>query len=163
MNAAKPFQVVFEVHKGHEDSSGGFSIDDTNLSESECPHNVWEIKDFEKLLTTADYDSYLPSPRMYSTEGYAYQVLVVLRKTFFGISVRLISGDNDSSLQWPCPWRQVTIMMLDKNPRIQRQMSKQISLTTDPSSGESIKEISPWSNLTNMLTYQYNNLQCSHH
>ncbi|XP_040900540.1 meprin A subunit beta-like isoform X2 [Toxotes jaculatrix] len=134
LNAAKTFQVVFEARKGDEDSSGGFSIDDVNLSESECPHNVWEIKDFEKLLTTTDYNSYLLSPQMYSLEGYAFQMLIVLRETFFGIYFRLVSGDYDSALQWPCRWRQVTCIMLDKNPQIKQQMSKQITLTTDPSS-----------------------------
>uniref|UniRef100_A0A3Q3L755 Metalloendopeptidase n=1 Tax=Mastacembelus armatus TaxID=205130 RepID=A0A3Q3L755_9TELE len=134
LNASKPFQVVFEVRKGGRDSSGGFSIDDINLSESECPHSVWQINDFETVLTNNDFDSYVFSPRMYSTEGYAYQVILRLRETFFGVLFRLVSGEYDSTLEWPCPWRQVTISMLDQNPQIQRQMSKQITLTTDPSS-----------------------------
>ncbi|XP_020506041.2 meprin A subunit beta-like [Labrus bergylta] len=132
LNATKPFQVVFEVRKGNEESSGGFSIDDINLSESGCPHHVWQISDFESLLTSTDYNSYLLSPRVYSPEGYAYQMLIVLRETFFGVYFRLVSGDYDSTLQWPCPWRQVTFIMLDKNPNIQYQMSNQITLTTDP-------------------------------
>nr|XP_020445783.1 meprin A subunit beta-like [Monopterus albus] len=134
LNVSKPFQIVFEVRNGNEVSSGGFSIDDINLSESECPHNVWQIPDFKTLLTTSDNNSYLFSPRMYSTEGYAYQVIIVLRKTFFGVYFHLVSGDNDSTLEWPCPWRQVTLIMLDKHPQVQQQMSKQITLTTDPSS-----------------------------
>ncbi|XP_044215019.1 meprin A subunit beta-like [Thunnus albacares] len=133
LNAAKPFQVVFEVHNGNEDSSGGFSIDDINLSESECPHNIWQVENFERLLTTTDYNSYLYSPRVYSPEGYAYQMVIALRETFFGVYFRLVSGDYDSTLEWPCPWRQLTFIMLDKNPHIQQQMSKQITLTTDPS------------------------------
>eukprot|EP00064_Thunnus_orientalis_P012770 superscaffoldBa00002000_g12805 len=133
LNAAKPFQAVFEVHNGNEDSSGGFSIDDINLSESECPHNIWQVENFERLLTTTDYNSYLYSPRVYSPEGYAYQMVIALRETFFGVYFRLVSGDYDSTLEWPCPWRQLTFIMLDKNPHIQQQMSKQITLTTDPS------------------------------
>lgn len=138
------------MRKGDENSTGGFSIDDINLSESECPHNVWEIKNFERILTTADYDSSLLSPRLYSTDGYAYQVSIFLRETFFGVYFRLMSGNNDSALQWPCPWRQLTFIMLDKNPQIQQQMSKQINLITDPSSSESIQDISPWSIVTDV-------------
>nr|XP_046256758.1 meprin A subunit beta-like isoform X2 [Scatophagus argus] len=134
LNAAKPFQVAFEVRKGNEESSGGFSIDDINLSEFECPHHVWQINDFERLLTSSDYNSYLLSPRVYSTEGYAYQILIALRETFFGVYFRLVSGDYDSTLEWPCPWRQLTFIMLDKNSHIQQQMSKYLSLTTSPSS-----------------------------
>ncbi|XP_053182897.1 meprin A subunit beta-like [Scomber japonicus] len=133
LNAAKPFQVVFEVRKGNEDSLGGFSIDDINLSESECPHEVWQVKNFERLLTNTDYNTYLFSPRVYSTEGYAYQMVIALRETFFGVYFRLVSGDHDSTLEWPCPWRQITFIMLDQNPHIQEQMSYQITLTTDPS------------------------------
>uniref|UniRef100_UPI0037E8A58F meprin A subunit beta-like n=1 Tax=Semicossyphus pulcher TaxID=241346 RepID=UPI0037E8A58F len=132
LNATKPFQVVFEVRKGDEESSGGFSIDDINVSETGCPHNVWQVRDFESLLTSTDYNSYLLSPRAYSPEGYSYQVLIALRETFFGVYIRLVSGDEDSTLEWPCPWRQVTFKMLDKNPHIQHQMSQQITLTTDP-------------------------------
>ncbi|XP_034553585.1 meprin A subunit beta-like [Notolabrus celidotus] len=132
LNATKPFQVVFEVRKGSEESSGGFSIDDINLSETGCPHHVWEITDFESLLTSTDYNSYLRSPRVYSPEGYAYQMLIALRETFFGVYFRFVSGDYDSTLEWPCPWRQVTIIMLDQNPHIQQQMSKQFTMTTDP-------------------------------
>lgn len=142
LNAGKPFQVLFEVRNGNEDSSGSFSIDDINLSESECPHNIWQVKDFERLLTITDYNTYLFSPRVYSTEGYAYQMVIALRETFFGVYFRLVSGDNDSTLEWPCPWRQVTFIMLDKNPHIQQQMSNQITLTTDPSYSESLLEIS---------------------
>ncbi|XP_073340744.1 meprin A subunit beta-like [Pagrus major] len=138
LNAAKPFQVVFEVRKGNKESSGGFSIDDINLSESECPHNVWKINNFERLLTNTDFNSYLKSPVTYSADGYAYQVVVALRETYFGVYFRLVSGDNDSTLEWPFTWRQVNIIMLDQNPHIQQQMSKQMTITTDPSYGESI-------------------------
>ena len=151
LNASKPFQVVFEVRNGREESSGGFSIDDINLSESECPHNVWQIMDFERLLASSDFGTYLSSPRMYSTEGYAYQILIKLRETFFGVYVRLVSGEYDSTLKWPCPWRQISIIMLDKNPHIQQQMSRQISVTTDPSSSESVTDISLRSTLTDTV------------
>ncbi|XP_027142006.1 meprin A subunit beta isoform X2 [Larimichthys crocea] len=132
LNASKSFQVVFEVRKGNKESSGGFSIDDINLSESECPHYVWQINNFERILTSSN-KGYLYSPRGYSAGGYSYQIVIALRKTYFGVYFRLVSDDSDSTLEWPCPWRQVTVIMLDKNPHIQKQMSKQISLSTDPS------------------------------
>ncbi|XP_016142338.1 meprin A subunit beta-like [Sinocyclocheilus grahami] len=47
LNANKTFQVVFEARKGAGNSSGGFSLDDINISETECPH-TWQIRDFEK-------------------------------------------------------------------------------------------------------------------
>uniref|UniRef100_A0A3Q1AT82 Metalloendopeptidase n=1 Tax=Amphiprion ocellaris TaxID=80972 RepID=A0A3Q1AT82_AMPOC len=97
LNATNPFQAVFEVRNGYQDSSGGLSMDDIDLPEAECPHNVWQIKDFERLLTTTDYNSYLLSPQVYSREGFAYQMLIALRETFFGVSFRLVSGDYDSS------------------------------------------------------------------
>ncbi|XP_076008812.1 meprin A subunit beta-like [Genypterus blacodes] len=132
LNAAKPFQVVFEVRKGSDKSSGGFSIDDINLSQTECPHHVWQIKDFEKLLTTTDFETYMFGPVMYSHKGYAFQLVIALRETFFGVYVHLISGDHDSTLEWPCPWRLVTISILDQNPHGQKQMSKQTTILTDP-------------------------------
>lgn len=161
LNASKPFQVVFEVRKGNKESSGGFSIDDINLSESECPHYVWQINNFERILTSSD-KSYLYSPRGYSAGGYSYQIVIALRKTYFGVYFRLVSDDSDSTLEWPCPWRQVTVIMLDKNPHIQKQMSKQISLSTDPSFCESIKE-PQCSTVMIMLMCQYNLLQYGHH
>ncbi|KAM3873290.1 meprin A subunit beta-like [Diretmus argenteus] len=133
LNVATLFQVEFEVRKGAGSSSGGFSIDDINLSETECPQHVWQVKDFEKLLTTSDYNTYVTSPRKYSPEGYAYQVTIALRETFFGVYFRLVSGEHDARLEWPCPWRQVTIVLLDQNPHLQQQMSNQITVTTDPS------------------------------
>ncbi|XP_016328319.1 meprin A subunit beta-like [Sinocyclocheilus anshuiensis] len=49
LNANKSFQVVFEAHKGAGTSSGGFSLDDINISETQCPF-IWQIRDFEKKL-----------------------------------------------------------------------------------------------------------------
>ncbi|XP_031693962.1 meprin A subunit beta-like [Oncorhynchus kisutch] len=133
LNATKTFQVEFEVRKGAGQSTGGFSIDDINLSETECPHHTWQIKDFENLLTTSDINTVVYSPRYYSPEGYAYQIAIYLREMFFGVYVRLVSGKYDDQLQWPCHQRQVTIQLLDQNPHTQQRMSKQISITTEPS------------------------------
>lgn len=73
------------------------------------------------------------SPRYYSPEGYAYQIAIYLREMLFGVCVCLVSGKYDDQLQWPCHHRQVTIQLLDQNPHIQQRMSKQISITTEPS------------------------------
>ncbi|XP_073340743.1 meprin A subunit beta-like [Pagrus major] len=131
LNATKHFQVEFEAHKGAGSSSGGFSIDDINLSEVECPHVTMQFDDIEKLLSTSKYGTTIPSPRQYSSGGYAYRVGIKLYKTYVGVFVQLLSGINDKQLQWPCPQRQVTFQMLDQTPNIQQQMSKQRSITTD--------------------------------
>ncbi|XP_030641229.1 meprin A subunit beta-like [Chanos chanos] len=131
LNATKRFQVEFESRKGAGSSTGGFSVDDINLSETECPH-IWQIRNFEELLTSSSPGTYIYSPRYYSPEGYGYQVFLVLQREYFSIYVRLVSGDYDDQLQWPCPWRQVTFLLLDQNPHIQQRMSHQRSLTTDP-------------------------------
>ncbi|XP_007943863.1 meprin A subunit beta [Orycteropus afer afer] len=52
--------------------------------------------------------------------------------TNVGIYFHLISGANDHQLQWPCPWQQATMTLLDQNPDIRQRMSNQRSITTDP-------------------------------
>ncbi|KAL0985043.1 hypothetical protein UPYG_G00152190 [Umbra pygmaea] len=132
LNATKAFQVEFEVRKGTGQSTGGFSIDDINLSETECPHHTWQIRDVENLLRTSQYGTAVYSPRFYSPKGYAYQIVIYLRETMFGVYVRLVSGKFDDKLQWPCPDHQLTILLLDQNPHIQQRMSKQVSIATEP-------------------------------
>ncbi|XP_061573197.1 meprin A subunit beta-like [Cololabis saira] len=131
LNATKNFQVVFEVRKGAGNSPGGFSIDDINLSETECPHVTVQIDEFEKLLNTTDFRTRVYSPRQYSKDGYAYRVAVTIYQTFFGLNFQLVSGDYDDQLKWPCLQRQITSQMLDQNPNIKLQMSKQRSITTE--------------------------------
>ncbi|XP_036449072.1 meprin A subunit beta-like [Colossoma macropomum] len=132
LNTDKPFLVEFEGRKGAGYSGGGFSVDDINLSESECPHNVWQIKNFMELWNKSAPGTFIFSPAYYSPDGYRYQVLLRLNEDFLSIFVRLVSGVYDDQLQWPCPWRQVTFLLLDQNPDIQQRMSNQASLTTDP-------------------------------
>uniref|UniRef100_A0A3Q2P532 Metalloendopeptidase n=1 Tax=Fundulus heteroclitus TaxID=8078 RepID=A0A3Q2P532_FUNHE len=74
LNATKPFHVVFEARKGAGSSTGGFSVDDINLSETECPHVVIQIDDLENLLDTSSSGTRIYSPRQYSKDGYAYRV-----------------------------------------------------------------------------------------
>ncbi|TKS82334.1 Meprin A subunit beta [Collichthys lucidus] len=131
LNATKHFQVVFESRKGAGSSSGGFSIDDINLSETECPHLTMQINDFVNLFNTSANARIIYSSRQYSRGGYAYRIGIVLYKSFFGPYVQLLSGKYDDQLEWPCVNRQVTFQMVDQNPNIQQQMSKQSSITTD--------------------------------
>ncbi|XP_075069570.1 meprin A subunit beta-like [Mixophyes fleayi] len=134
LNATQKFRFVFEGIKGDGISNGGFSIDDINLSETECPQNVWHIRNFmENLKETAIY-----SPPYYSKDGYAYQIALLkypMADLSFNIAtyLHLTSGANDYALQWPCPWRQATIEFLDKHPNAQQRTSSMKSITTDPS------------------------------
>ncbi|KAL1276679.1 hypothetical protein QQF64_036302 [Cirrhinus molitorella] len=69
LNANKSFQVVFEARKGAGNSSGGFSLDDINISETECPL-TWQIRDFEKILNSGPSKQLPLSPFYYSSDGY---------------------------------------------------------------------------------------------
>ncbi|KAA0704933.1 Meprin A subunit beta [Triplophysa tibetana] len=131
LNANKTFQVVFEARKGAGNSTGGFSLDDINIPQTECPH-IWQIRNFEKLMNEIPTGSDIYSPLYYSSDGYRYQVFLRNYVTYFSMYVRLVSGEFDDKLQWPCPWRQVTFQVLDQNPHMQRRMSYEMSFTTDP-------------------------------
>uniref|UniRef100_A0A8C9R6Y3 Meprin A subunit n=1 Tax=Scleropages formosus TaxID=113540 RepID=A0A8C9R6Y3_SCLFO len=137
LNVSKKFRVVFEGVKGDGLSSGGLSIDDINLSETECPEHVWRVSNFAGLLDTMPAGENVCSPRFLSREGYTFQVCLYPNgtdnspgqlATFF----HLVSGDQDDKLAWPCPWKQTTMMLMDQNPDIRRRMSNQRSVTTDP-------------------------------
>ncbi|XP_077067628.1 meprin A subunit beta-like [Siphateles boraxobius] len=125
LNANKTFQVVFEARKGAGNSSGGFSLDDINFSETECPH-TWQIKNFSRETSVHN------SPLYYSSDGYRFQAALVVNQNVLAMFVRLVSGAHDDQLQWPCPWRQITFQMLDQNPHMQKRMSLEQSITTDP-------------------------------
>ncbi|KAK2892389.1 hypothetical protein Q8A67_012377 [Cirrhinus molitorella] len=130
LNANKSFQVVFEARKGAGNSSGGFSLDDINISETECPL-TWQIRDIEKILN--NYNSQVMwSPFYYSSEGYRFVAQLELSSDQLLIQVFSVAGAYDDQLQWPCPWRQITVQILDQNPHIQRRMSFEQSITTDP-------------------------------
>lgn len=121
---------MFEVRNRPGSSSGGFSIDDVNLSETECPNVVLQIDDFEQRLKTSDKETIVYSPIHYSAEGYAFRAAVLLNQTVVGLYVQLLSGENDNQLKWPCVNKQITLQMLDQTPNIQLEMSKQRSITT---------------------------------
>ncbi|XP_044151338.1 meprin A subunit beta-like [Bufo gargarizans] len=133
LSAKNKFRFVFQGIKGGGDSAGGFSIDDINLSETECPQNVWHIRNFTPDLLKSS----LFSPPYYSKDGYAYQISLTEYPWSglpFNIAtfVYLVSGANDATLQWPCPWRQVTVEFIDQNPNAQERTSNMKSITTDP-------------------------------
>ncbi|KAJ8276840.1 hypothetical protein GJAV_G00068500 [Gymnothorax javanicus] len=134
LDVTKKFRVVFEGKKGEGPSPGGLSIDDINLSETACPHHQWRIRNFGHLLATTAAGKKVYSPRFRSKEGYSFQLGLNIngRPGYLGIYFYLVSGDLDHTLQWPCPWKQITMMLLDQNPDIRRQMSNQRSITTDP-------------------------------
>ncbi|XP_072460587.1 meprin A subunit beta-like [Notamacropus eugenii] len=124
------FRVVFEGTRGTGASAGGLSIDDINLSETRCPHHVWKISNFTQLSNSNEA---IISPPFYSPLGYAFEVLLDVRSdTNIGVYFSLISGANDEQLQWPCPWQQATMTLLDQDPDIRRRMPNQRSVTTDP-------------------------------
>ncbi|XP_053323427.1 meprin A subunit beta isoform X2 [Spea bombifrons] len=135
LNVSNKFRVVFEGVKGNGISTGGFSIDDINLSETRCPHHVWHIRNFTE--ESAKQNGSLYSPPLYSKDGYAFQVLIRVtgdaEKPYdLGIYFLLISGANDDTLQWPCSLRQATMVLMDQNPDIRKRMSNLRSITTDP-------------------------------
>ncbi|XP_023365937.1 meprin A subunit beta [Otolemur garnettii] len=131
LKVTNKFRVVFEGRRGSGASLGGLSIDDINLSETQCPHHVWHIRNFTQFIESPNATLY--SPPFYSSKGYAFQIHLDLSQlTNVGIYFHLISGANDDQLQWPCPWQQATMTLLDQNPDIRQRMSNQRSITTDP-------------------------------
>ncbi|XP_074133484.1 meprin A subunit beta-like isoform X2 [Sminthopsis crassicaudata] len=124
------FRILFEGSRGTGTSAGGLSIDDINLSETKCPHHIWRINNFTQILSSREV---IYSPPFYSPSGYAFQVQLDVRNQInVGIYFFLISGANDEELEWPCPWHQATMTLLDQNPDILRSMSNERSITTDP-------------------------------
>ncbi|XP_023399669.2 meprin A subunit beta [Loxodonta africana] len=131
LTVTNKFRVVFGGIRGSGASLGGLSIDDINLSETWCPHHIWHIKNFTQFIGSPNGKLY--SPPFYSSKGYAFQIYLNLNhSTDVGIYFHLISGANDDQLQWPCPWQQATMTLLDQNPDIRQRMSNQRSITTDP-------------------------------
>ncbi|KAH0500281.1 Meprin A subunit beta [Microtus ochrogaster] len=146
LQVTEKFRVAFEGLRGFGSSSGGLSIDDINLSETRCPHHIWLLPNFSQLLDSQNTDVY--SPPYYSPEGYAYQVYLYLNSSIIvGIYFYLISGANDDQLQWPCPWQQATMTLLDQNPDIRQRMSNQRSITTDPTMTNDISHLNSTSTI----------------
>ncbi|MEJ1288325.1 meprin 1 beta [Cricetulus griseus] len=140
LQVTEKFRVAFEGLRSPGSSSGGLSIDDINLSETRCPHHIWHIQNFTQLLVSQNAE--IHSPPYYSPKGYAYQIYLKLNSLpNVGIYFHLISGANDDQLQWPCPWQQATMTLLDQKPDIRQRMSNQLSITTDPTMTNDISHL----------------------
>uniref|UniRef100_A0A672Z056 Metalloendopeptidase n=1 Tax=Sphaeramia orbicularis TaxID=375764 RepID=A0A672Z056_9TELE len=114
---AKKARVIFEGVRGKQPSSGGFSLDDINLSSTKCPHHI--------------------CPRFLSPTGYTFQIQLYPNAQtdppgYMAVFIHLTSGPNDRNLQWPCPWHQVTMVLIDQQSDIREQMNMHLMLTTDP-------------------------------
>uniref|UniRef100_A0A8C5EM71 Metalloendopeptidase n=1 Tax=Gouania willdenowi TaxID=441366 RepID=A0A8C5EM71_GOUWI len=130
-------RVVFEGISGNMTSKGGFSLDDVNMASTKCPQHIWHIHNMTKLLTSTKPGTKSYSPRFLSAAGYSFQVGVYLngrsdRPGYVGVYVHLTSGPNDHRLQWPCPWQQVTMILMDQQSDIRQQMNNHRMVTTDP-------------------------------
>uniref|UniRef100_UPI003AABE8F2 meprin A subunit beta-like n=1 Tax=Centroberyx gerrardi TaxID=166262 RepID=UPI003AABE8F2 len=130
-------RVVFEGVKGKGAATGGFSLDDINLSSTSCPQHIWHIRNITALLATTPAGTKVYSPPFLSPAGYSFQVGVYLnglsdRPGYMAVYFYLTSGPNDDKLKWPCPWQQVTMALMDQQSDIRKQMSMHRMVTTDP-------------------------------
>ncbi|XP_052442213.1 meprin A subunit beta-like [Carassius gibelio] len=138
LKVSDKFRVVFEGVKGRNPSKGGLSLDDINLSETKCPQYIWRIRNFKRLLAKTPAGSGTYSPRFISPDGYSFQIGLYINgwkdsPNIMAIYLFLTSGPNDDRLQWPCPWRQASMELMDQNPDIQHRMNNIEMFTTDPS------------------------------
>lgn len=138
LNVSTKFRVVFKGTKGAGSSTGGLSLDDVNLSETTCPEHVWRIKNFKSIMENTPRGTAIYSPRFRSKYGYTFQMGLYPNGTEtsedMGAYASLTSGDDviDGDLTWPCPWMQITMMLMDQNADIRKRMSNQRSVTSDP-------------------------------
>uniref|UniRef100_A0A4W4HS80 Metalloendopeptidase n=1 Tax=Electrophorus electricus TaxID=8005 RepID=A0A4W4HS80_ELEEL len=142
LDVTKKFRVVFEGTKG-SGNSGGLSLDDVNLSETTCPEHVWRIKNFKSVMENTAVGTAVYSPRFHSKDGYTFQMGLYPNGSEsspgeLGAYAYLTSGDEeiDARLVWPCPWKQITMMLMDQHADIRKRMSNQRSVTTDPTKTE---------------------------
>uniref|UniRef100_A0A671Y1X6 Meprin A subunit n=1 Tax=Sparus aurata TaxID=8175 RepID=A0A671Y1X6_SPAAU len=138
LDAKKKFRVVFQGAKeGSGPSTGGMSLDDINLSETTCPEFVWRVSNFSDVMDKTPADTPIFSPPFTSKEGYTFQMgLYPSGKAGYpgelSAYAHLVAREGDTGQTWPCPWKQITMMLMDQHPHIQKRMSNQRSVTTDP-------------------------------
>lgn len=138
LDVRKKFRVVFQGTKqGPGPSVGGLSLDDINLSETVCPEFVWRVKNFSHLMENTPINSAIYSPPFTSKQNYSFQMkLYPSGKNDYpgelSAYTSLVAREGDTGQVWPCPWKQITMMLMDQNPNIQKRMSNQRSVTTDP-------------------------------
>lgn len=132
------FRVVFQGSKeASGPPAGGLSLDDINISETTCPEFVWRVKNFSRVMEDTPPDTAIYSPPFTSKEGYAFQMGLYPggREDYAGqlsAYAHLVARPGDTGQKWPCPWKQMTMMLMDQHPHIQKRMSNQRSVTTDP-------------------------------
>lgn len=138
LNVSKKFRVVFLGAKhSNETSAGGMSLDDINLSETTCPEFVWRVENFTQLMEDTPNNESIFSPPFTSKEGYSFQMQLYPngKEGYAGelsAYAHLVALEGETGQKWPCPWKQVTMMLMDQNPDIRKRMSNQRSVTTDP-------------------------------
>ncbi|XP_053739693.1 meprin A subunit beta [Synchiropus splendidus] len=139
LDAKTKFRVVFQGTKeGSGPSAGGLSLDDINLSETTCPEFMWRVKNFSNVMENTPMDEAIYSPLFTSKEGYTFQMkLYPSGKDGYpgelSAYASLVAREGDTGQTWPCPWKQMTMTLMDQHPHIQKRMSNQRSVTTDPS------------------------------
>ncbi|KAL1259430.1 hypothetical protein QQF64_010007 [Cirrhinus molitorella] len=125
----------YYYHSGHESDQLNIWIREYQNEAAEELSHLWirsQIRDLEKVLNNNVSGIWMHSPLYYSSDGYRFQARLGVYQNYLSIHVRLVSGAYDDQLQWPCPWRQITFQVLDQNPHIQKRMSSEQSITTDP-------------------------------
>lgn len=138
LDAKTKFRVVFEGTKvGTGPSTGGLSLDDINISETTCPEFLWRVKNFSNIMDTTPNNKPIFSPPFKSKEGYTFQMELFPngKERYPGelsAFAHLVALEGDTGQKWPCPWKQITMMLMDQHPHIQKRMSNQRSVTTDP-------------------------------
>uniref|UniRef100_A0A3Q1HYM6 Metalloendopeptidase n=1 Tax=Anabas testudineus TaxID=64144 RepID=A0A3Q1HYM6_ANATE len=132
------FRVVFQGTKeGSGPSIGGLSLDDINLSETTCPEFIWRVKNFSHVMDNTPTNTPIFSPPFTSKEGYNFQMALYPSgkegyPSELSAFAHLVAREGDTGQKWPCPWKQITMMLMDQHPHIQKRMSNQRSVTTDP-------------------------------
>ncbi|KAM4727986.1 meprin A subunit beta-like [Anableps anableps] len=150
LDVKKKFRVVFEGEKeGSGPAAGGLSLDDINLSETTCPEFVWRVKNFSHVMDTTPPGTSIFSPPFTSKEGYTFQMQLYPSGTEdypgqLSAYAHLVAREGDTGQQWPCPWKQITMMLMDQHPHIQKRMSNQRSITTDPNRKATNSELFFW-------------------
>lgn len=71
--------MVFEAVRGKSPSTGGFSLDDINVSSMKCPQHIWHIRNITGLMATTPVGRKTYSPRFLSPAGYSFQVEAFIR------------------------------------------------------------------------------------
>ncbi|KAM8745389.1 meprin A subunit beta-like [Acanthopagrus schlegelii] len=137
LDVTKKARVVFEAVRGKSPSTGGFSLDDINVSSMKCPQHIWHIRNITGLMATTPVGSKTYSPRFLSPAGYSFQVGVYLngrsdRPGYVATYFHLTSGPNDHQLKWPCPWQMATMALMDQNSDVRQQMNMHRMVTTEP-------------------------------